>query len=156
TNANSGTGPVLYLSFNNVSGNIVTNGGSGGRALDGLISGAGVSVGSGGAHGNAALTIGTGGGDGGYVLVESSVVPLTVSNNAWSVGMWLKTSTTGAVYAYQGDGGWASGNTTFHLNAGSNDLAGVSAGGVRFAQGWETGTANLTDGNWHFVAMTCV
>jgi autotransporter-associated beta strand protein len=149
-------GPVLYLSFNNVNGNVVTNGGSGGRALDGLISGTGVSVTPGaGPNGNATLTVGGGAVNAGYVLVKSSVVPLTISNTSWTVAMWIKTSTAGAVYAYQGDGGWASGNTTFHLNSGSNDLAGVSAGGVRFAQGWQTGTANLTDGNWHLVVMTC-
>ena len=48
-----------------------------------------------------------------------------------------------------------SGNTTFHLNNGSTDTAGSQAGGVRYAQGWERGTATLTDGAWHFVVMTC-
>lgn len=154
TNAAS-TGPVLYLSFNNVGGNIVTNGGSGGAAMNGVIVGSGVSVTPGaGPNGNAALNVSTGAVNAGYVLINSPVVPLNVSST-WSVGLWLKTSITGAVYAYQGDGGWASGNTTFHLNAGTNDQAGVFAGGVRNAQGWETGTSNLTDGSWHFVVMTC-
>ncbi len=153
TNAAS-TGPVLYLSFNNVSGNIVTNAGSGGAAMNGLIVGTGASVGAGGPNGNNALTVGSGSVNAGYVLVNSSVVNFNTNLN-WTLALWLKTSQTGAVYAYQGDGGWASGNTVFHLNAGSNDLAGAYAGGVRFAQGWQAGTSNLVDSAWHFVVMTC-
>ena len=152
-----GNGPLLYLSFNNINGSIVTNGGSGGAAMNGVIVGSGISVTPGaGPNGVAALTVGSGLVNAGYVLVNSSVVPLTISNNAWTVAMWIKTTTNGAVYAYQGDGGWSSGNTTFHLNAGTNDQAGPYAGGVRNSQGFETGSTSLTDGNWHFVVMTCV
>lgn len=152
-----GNGPVLYLSFNNVNGSIVTNGGSGGAAMNGVIVGGGISVTAGaGPNGVAALTVGSGLVNSGYVLVNSSVVPLTISNNAWTVAMWINTTSNGAVYAYQGDGGWSSGNTTFHLNAGTNDQAGPYAGGVRNSQGWETGSTSLTNGNWHFVVMTCV
>ncbi|HEU5397517.1 MAG TPA: LamG-like jellyroll fold domain-containing protein, partial [Verrucomicrobiae bacterium] len=153
--AASGTGPVLYLSFDNVNGGIVTNGGSGGSMMNGILVGSGLNVLPGAApNGRAALSVSNNAVNGGYVLVNSSVVPLN-NSGTWSVGMWMKTSTTGAVYAYQGDGGWGNGNTTFHLNGGTNDQAGAFAGGVRWGQGWETGTSNLTDGNWHFVVMTC-
>jgi len=148
------TGPVLYLSFNNAGGNIVTNGGSGGAAMNGLIVGSGVSVGAGGPNGNNALNVGVGAVNAGYVLVNNPGVNFNTNLN-WTLAMWMKTSQTGAVYAYQGDGGWASGNTTFHLNAGTNDQAGASAGGVRNSQGWEMGTSNIVDGVWHFVVMTC-
>ena len=144
--------PVLQMSFDNVVGSTVKNQGSGGSAMDGTITGT-AAITSGGRFGNA-LSIGSGTVTSGYVVISSSVVPLNISG-AWTVGMWIKTSTAGGVYAYQGDGSWGSGNTVFHLNNGSTDTAGSQAGGVRYAQGWERGTATLTDGAWHFVVMTC-
>jgi autotransporter-associated beta strand protein len=69
--------------------------------------------------------------------------------------MWVKTTTAGGVYAYQGSGGWASGNMTFYLNEGSDSGYGTKAGGVSYAQGWEEGSTTVNDGNWHFLVMTC-
>ena len=40
------------------------------------------------------------------------------------------------------------------MNSGGT-TAGTHAGGVRWGQGWETGTATVNDGNWHFVVLTC-
>jgi len=146
------TGPVLYLSFDNVSGSTVVNDGSIGAAGNGLILGTGASIVAGGRYGNA-LSIGSGAVNAGYVWIPNPVFALN-SNSTWTVAMWLKTTTTGSVYFYQGDGLWQSGNTTFHLNQGSNDLAGAFAGGVRFGQGWQSGTTPVNDGNWHFVVGT--
>jgi autotransporter-associated beta strand protein len=144
--------PLLHLSFDNVSGKAVINSGTGGSAMNGTLSGTAV-ITTGGRFGNA-LSIGSGAADAGYVLIPNSVVPLNTSGN-WTVAMWINTSTAGGVYAYQGDGGWGWGNTTFHLNNGSSGGAGAQAGGVRWGEGWERGTASLTDGAWHFVVMTC-
>jgi autotransporter-associated beta strand protein len=144
--------PVLHLSFDSVNGTTVINDGTGGSAMNGTLVGTAAITG-GGRFGNA-LNIGSGAVNAGYCLVSNSVVPLNTSGS-WTVGMWISNSTPGGVYAYQGDGGWNRGNTVFHLNNGSPDGAGSQAGGVRYGEGWETGTATLADGAWHFVVMTC-
>jgi autotransporter-associated beta strand protein len=152
---NSGTlrvgRPVLQMTFDNVVGSTVVNQGSGGSAMNGTLSGT-ATITSGGRFGSA-LSISSGAANGGYVLISSSVVPLNYGG-AWTVGMWIKTSTTGGADAYQGDGSWASGNTSFYLNSGGTS-SGTKGGGVRYAQGWEQGTATLNDGNWHHVVLTC-
>ncbi|HEX7570671.1 MAG TPA: protease pro-enzyme activation domain-containing protein, partial [Verrucomicrobiae bacterium] len=119
TTVNAGTlrlnDPILHYSFDNVvSGTNVINDGAGGPALNGTLTGTATIV-SGGRFGNA-LSIPSGMATNAYVLVNNSVVPLNcTSGSYWTVAMWLKTSTAGAVYMYQGDGGWASGNTEFYL-----------------------------------------
>ena len=143
--------PVLHMTFDNVSGTTVYNQGSGGSAMNGTLTGAATIV-SGGRFGNA-LSIPSGGSTANYVLVSSGVVPFN-NSGTWSVGVWVKTATAGACYLYQGDGAWASGDTSLYLNSGTT-TAGTHAGGVRYGQGWETGTAAVNDGNWHFVVMTC-
>ena len=146
--------PVLHLTFDKANGTTagatVYNDGTGGSAMNGTLTGA-ATITSGGRFGNA-LSIPAGGLTANYVLINNGVVPF---NNAdtWSVGAWIKTSTDGACYLYQGDGAWNSGDTSFYLNNGST--TGKKAGGVRWGQGWETGTATNSDGNWHFVVMTC-
>ena len=145
-------GPLLYLSFDNTNGTTVVNDGSGGSAFDGTMSGSNVTITNAGHSGNG-LAIGSGAVNSGKVLINSPVVAFN-NDGTWTWGMWIKTSTVGAAYMYQGDGGWGSGNTSFYLNPGSAS-SGAKGGGVRWAQGWQTGTATLNDGNWHFIAMTC-
>lgn len=153
TLVNGGTlrfgGPVLKMSFDNVSGTTVVNQGTGGSAMNGTLTGTATIVG-GGRFGNA-LSIPGGDSSAAYVLVPSSVVSFNAAGN-WSVGLWVKTSTAGGAYLNQGDGGWGSGNTTFYLNNGSG--AGTKAGGVRWGQGWEQGTATINNGQWHFIVLT--
>ncbi|MEY4916586.1 MAG: hypothetical protein RL616_499, partial [Verrucomicrobiota bacterium] len=145
-------GPLLHLSFDNTNGTTIVNGGSGGVALNGTLTGAGASIVSGGRVGKA-LAIGTNAVNTSYVLVNDSVVNFN-NSGAWTWGMWLKSTNAGGAYMYQGSGGWASGNSSFYLNQ-SNTVSGPKGGGVRNSQGWQTGTATLNDGAWHFVAMTC-
>lgn len=147
--------PVLHFTFDQAGGSVVTNLGTGGAAMNGTLTGS-ASIFPGGRFGNA-LHIPSGAATSSYVLVNNPVVPLNGNpGSSWTVGMWLKTSTAGAVYLYQGDGGWAYGNTEFYLENGTQgDGAGSHAGGVRYAEGWESGTATIDDGNWHFVVMTC-
>ncbi len=144
--------PVLHLTFDNVNGSTVINEGSGGSSMNGTLTGAATIV-SGGRFGNA-LSIPSGAANAGYVLVNNPVVGMT-GGNGWTIAMWVKTGTAGGVYAYQGSGGWASGNMTFYLNEGSDAGYGAKAGGVSYAQGWEEGSTSINDGNWHFLAMTC-
>jgi autotransporter-associated beta strand protein len=148
-------GPLLSLSFDNVSGTTVVNGGSGGAVMNGTLTGTNVSIVSGGHAGNA-LMVSNGPPNTGYVLISSPVIQFNgQAGNNWTVAMWLKTTTAGGVYLYQGDGGWASGNTEFYLENGTQaDGAGTHAGGVRWGQAWVSGTTNLTLGAWHFVVMT--
>jgi autotransporter-associated beta strand protein len=145
-------GPLLRLSFDNVGGATVTNDGAGGAALNGTITGSGATIAAGGHSGNG-LSIGSGAVNAGYVRINDAVVNFDVSGS-WTWGMWIKTTTPGAAYLYQGAGGWASGNSSFYLNSGGT-TAGTKGGGVRWGQNWQTGTATLNDGTWHFIAMTC-
>jgi fibronectin-binding autotransporter adhesin len=165
-------GLVAYYSFNNIVGNRVLNEGSGGALMDGMLVGnGGVSIGAGmGRFGDNCLNVTKGAvnnganvgamGNGGYMLVNNPVVPFTCTSGSaaanWSWALWIKTTTQGAAYMYQGNNGWASGNTGFYLNTGGAVTGGgVNAGGVRNSQGWQRGTATINDGNWHHIAMTC-
>jgi len=144
--------PLLHLSFDDVSGTTVVNQGTGGTTDNGTIMG-GASIVSGGRFGNC-LSIPSGTASAGYVVISNAVVSLT-NNASWTIGMWLKTSTAGGTYAYQGSGGWANGNITFYLNGGSGTGTATNAGGVSYAHGWEEGSTKVNDGSWHFVVMTC-
>jgi fibronectin-binding autotransporter adhesin len=165
-------GLVAYYSFNNVAGNRVLNEGSGGALMDGMLMGnGGVSIGAGlGRFGDNCLNVTQGAvnnggnfaamGNGGYMLVNNPVVPFTCTAGSaaanWSWALWIKTSTQGAAYMYQGVNGWAGGNTAFHLTTGGSVAGGgVNAAGVRNGQGWQRGTAVINDDNWHHIAMTC-
>ena len=147
------TDPILYMSFNNVFGVTVINKGSGGHAMDGTLTGPASIVPAADPFGNAALAIPAGASSQAYVLVNNPVVLFSISGGAtWSVAYWFKTTTPGATFLYQGAGGWANANTTFYLNNGGG--VGTQLGGVSYARGWEAGTANPNDGNWHHFVMT--
>jgi len=152
--------PIVKFTFDSVSGSangsIVTNSGTGGGELNGVIvtnTGTGASGASfvAGKVGNALSLAG----DGTVVAISNRVTALDGSTAGvnWTLALWLKTTTAGAGYAYQGDGGWTSGNTTFYLNQG-NSTAGTRVGAVRYSGGWLTGSASVNDGNWHFIAIT--
>ncbi len=152
-NSMANNNAVVHLSFDNVSGTTVINDGTGGSAMNGVLNG-GASVVSGGKFGNC-LRISGANASSSSCRIASSVVPLTVgAGSSWTVAMWVKSSSAGGCYAYQGAGGWASGNTTLYFNQG-NTTAGTHAGGVRYAQGWETGAATVNDGTWHQVVLSC-
>ena len=153
------SGPVLHFTFNNAAGSgngsIITNSGSGGAAMNGkLISPTGAAIIAGGGRFGDALSLsGTGSNSFNNLVIVSNKVLNTDAAGNWTVCFWIKTSTTGAVVMYQGDGTWSSaGQTTFYLN---NDgtTAGTHAGAVRWAGGWLTGTAALNNDAWHLVAL---
>ena len=145
-------GPLLYLSFDNTNGTTVVNGGSGGPELNGALIGSNVSITNGG-HFGKGLAVSNGALNSGYVQINNPVVNFN-NSGTWSWAMWVKSSTAGGAYMYQGNGGWVSGNTSCYLNSGSA-ATGTKGGGVRYAQGWQTGTGTLTAGQWHHLAMTC-
>jgi len=142
--------PVLHFSFDNVTGSNVLNEGTGGATMNGFLTGT-ATVGPGGKFGNG-LNISGATASAAYVRVTNAVIPLTVSNN-WTLAMWIQTTTPGACYAYQGDGGWAANNSDFYLNNGS--AAGGRQGGVRYGTGWEEGSTDVNDGAWHHLVMVC-
>jgi autotransporter-associated beta strand protein len=148
---------VLHLSFDNVSGTNIFNDGTGGSAMNGALYGSATIV-PGGKFGNCLNITGANAGSA-SCRIASSVVPLNVgAGNNWTVAMWVRSSTAGGCYAYQGDGSWVGtyptvGNTAFYLNNGSG--AGAAAGGVRWGQAWESGTATVNDGSWHHVVFEC-
>lgn len=145
-------GPLLHLSFDNTNGSTVINGGSAGAALNGTLTGSNVTITNSGRYGKG-LRVGTNAVNTGYVLVNNPVINFN-NSGTWSWAMWVRSTNAGGAYMYQGDGGWGSGNTSFYLNPG-NAASGTKGGGVRYAQGWQTGTAVLNDGNWHHIAMSC-
>jgi autotransporter-associated beta strand protein len=144
--------PLLWFTFSQVGSGVVTNLGTGGSALNGRLTGT-ASISASGRYGSC-LSIPAGSASAAYVLVNNPVVAMTGAK-PWTIGMWIKTATAGGVYAYQGSGGWASGNMTFYLNEGSDNGYGAKAGGVSYAQGWEEGTSAINNNAWHFVVMTC-
>jgi len=144
--------PLLWFTFSQVGGGVVTNLGTGGSALNGKLTGT-ATTSINGRYGSC-LSIPAGAANAAYVLVNNPVVAMTGAAS-WTIGMWVKTSTAGGVYAYQGSGGWASGNMTFYLNEGSDAGLGAKAGGVSYAQGWEEGSTSINNNIWHFVVMTC-
>jgi autotransporter-associated beta strand protein len=159
SNVVSALQPLLWLTFSQVGGSTVTNLGTGGAAMNGTLTGGNASITSGGRFGNA-LKIGTGAVNTGYVKVNNAVTMLNgaTPGSSWTVALWIKTSTSGGTFLYQGDGSWDSGASSFFLtsaqqvNSGSA-LAGGHIGGVRWGGGWMGGSANVNDGNWHFIAI---
>src|SRR5450759_2410687 len=136
-----GQTPVLHLSFDNVSGTTVINDGSGSSAMDGTLNGT-ATIGGGGKFGNCLQVLGVASSDA-SCRIANAVVPLNVTaGSAWTVGLWIKTTTQGGTWAYQGDGGWAANDTTLFmaLNNGSAGNNSHAAGGVRYGQGWQQGT----------------
>ena len=96
--------PVLRFTFDQVGGGVVTNIGTGGAAMNGTLTG-GATIVAGGRYGKA-LNIPSGAATSAYVLVNNSGVPLNgAPGSSWTVAMWLKTSTAGGVYLYQGAAG---------------------------------------------------
>lgn len=97
--------PLVFMSFNNTNaaGTTVNNDGSGGAAMNGGIIGTAAIVGGGRLGGNALSIPATV--NAGYVEITNSVV-LFSGSTAWTVGMWIKTTTAGGVYLYQGNGSW--------------------------------------------------
>ena len=148
--------PVLHMSFDNVSGTTVINDGSGGSAMNGVLNGAGATIVGGGKFGNALQVTGVASSDA-SVRIANAVVPFNVQGGgAWTLALWIQTSTKGATWAYQGDGGWNAGNTTFFtaINNGGTGNASDAAGGVRNSSGWEQGTTTVDDGLWHHIVFT--
>ena len=154
-------GPVLYLSFDNVGGTTVTNQGAAGATMNGTLTGT-ASIVSGGRRGNALQITGTAK-NAGYVLITGSGGPtMNVAAGAqWTVAYWLKTTTPGAITMYQGNGSWnnntGGADTLVYCGSGTPEILGSSThvGIVSYGRNWEEGTATITDGNWHFIVMTC-
>jgi len=152
TNYVASLGPLLWFNFDqgvDVTDGIVTNLGSGGMAMNGILNG-NATVTGGGRYGSA-LSL-----DGASNLeIDNRVTPLdcNVTGASWTYALWIKTGTAGGVFGYQGDGTWSSGATTFYLNS-NGTSAGTKAGGVRYGDGWLTGTTALNNNTWHFVAIT--
>jgi hypothetical protein len=147
--------PVLHLSFDNVSGSTVINSGFGGSAMNGTLNGTATIV-PGGKFGNCLQVTGVNAPDA-SCRIANAVVPLNVQGGStWTVAMWVKTSTPGGTWAYQGDGAWVANNTTFFMavNNGNTSSQGTTAGAVRWGVGWQVGTATINDGNWHHIVFT--
>jgi autotransporter-associated beta strand protein len=152
--------PVLYMSFDNTNGSTVVNDGTAGSTMNGTLTGTATIV-PGGRRGNALQITGTAK-NAGCVLITGSGVPTmnVQSGAAWTVAYWLKTTTPGAITMYQGNGGWdntGGADTLVYCGSGTPESLGSSThvGMVSYGRAFEEGTANITDGQWHFIVMTC-
>ncbi len=153
TNYVATLGPVLWFSFDqgvNLADGVVTNLGLGGAAFDGELVGDGASAVS-GRYGSALSLDGAT-----YISIPNRVLPLdcNLEGSAWTYALWIKTTTAGATFGYQGDGTWNSGFTTFYLNNNNATTGGTRVGGVRWGDGYLTGTAPVNNNAWRFVAIT--
>ena len=154
TTINAGTlrlspaNPVANYTFDNVSGGVVVNGGTGGSGMNGTLAN-GASIVPGGRFGNAVSLAG-----GASVNINNPITDLGHNGN-WTVSAWVKTTTPGGSILTKGDGGWSGGNTIFYLGDGTAGGSGGVPGAVRFAGGFFQGSSSATrvnDGNWHQVA----
>ena len=168
TNYVATLGPILQLTFDQIGrttlftndndGTVTTNTdssvintGLGGAAFDGTLNGAGATIVGGGRYGNALSLSG-----GSYLYIDDKVTPLDCNTygSPWTYALWIKTSTAGATFGYQGDGTWSSSDTTFYLNNNNSTSGGTKVGGVRWGDSWLTGTTNVNNNAWHFIAIT--
>jgi autotransporter-associated beta strand protein len=140
--------PVARYSFDDVSGNTVINGGSGGAGMNGTLAN-GATVVAGGQSGNAVFLAG-----GGSVDINSPITDLGNQGN-WAVSAWVKTAASGSSILTKGSGsGWANGNTIFYLGDGTAGGSGGIPSGVRYAGGFyqgSTGATAVNDNIWHHV-----
>jgi autotransporter-associated beta strand protein len=143
--------PVVYMSFDNVSGTNIINDGLGGAAMNGAVTGAGATIAA-GKNGNG-LSLS---GDGSKVVINHRVTALDGSSPgvSWTLAMWIQTTTAGAGFAYQGAGAWAANNTDFFLINTNGPGSGGHVGAVRNSDGFMAGNVTVNDGNWHFIAIT--
>jgi autotransporter-associated beta strand protein len=155
-----GSPAALYLSFDNTNSSTVINDGNAGATMNGTLTGT-ASIVPGGRRGNALQITGTAK-NAGYVQITGSGGPTmnVQSGAAWTVAYWLKTTTSGAITMYQGNGGWdnsGGADTITYCGSGNPETLGSSThvGIVSYGRQWEEGTATITDGQWHFIVMTC-
>jgi autotransporter-associated beta strand protein len=154
TTINAGTlrveavSPVASYTFDSVSGSTVNNTGSGGAAMNGVLTG-GASIVGGGRFGNALSVSG-----GSSVNINNGILDLRHDGN-WTVSAWVKTSTPGGSIINKGDGtGWSNGNTSFYLGDGTAAGTGSIPGAVRWAGGFyqgSTAATPVTNNTWRQV-----
>ncbi|HEX4052694.1 MAG TPA: autotransporter-associated beta strand repeat-containing protein [Tepidisphaeraceae bacterium] len=165
---------VASYSFDSMSpgvlnpGQVITNSGSGGSALNGTVNIADwTGVGSGPASGATVIASGPFAsshsvqfdGAGTSIDIASQIVNQSSGAN-WTFSAWVQTSTPGATIASKNSGGdtWQGGNTVYYLGATGAGDAWSNDGyptAVRFGQGFLQGTPPVgesgSDGNWHMI-----
>ena len=140
--------PVASYSFDNVSGSTVINGGTGGSAMNGTLTGNATIV-SGGRFGNAVSLSG-----GGSVVVDN---PITDTGGAanWTISAWVDTTTPGASIMDKSDGStWTWDNSVFFLGGGNGAGSGGLPSAVRYGRGFfeaASSTPAVDNGAWHMV-----
>ncbi len=140
--------PVASYSFDNVSGSTVINGGTGGSAMNGTLTGNATIV-SGGRFGNAVSLS-----NGGSVVVDN---PITNTGGAanWTISAWVNTTTPGASIMDKSDGStWTWDNSVFYLGDGSAAGSGATPSAVRYGRGFFQAASNtpaVDNGAWHMV-----
>ncbi len=144
--------PVAAYSFDDVSGSMIINTGTGGAAMNGTLTGDAAIV-SGGKFGNAVKLSGNG-----SVVVNS---PITDTGGAanWTLSAWVNTTTPGAVIMDKSDGGWTWDNSVFYLGGGNGAGSGGVPSAVRYGRGFfqaASSTPPVDDGTWHMVTYVDV
>jgi len=88
------------------------------------------------------------------LLINNPVLPLTGAN-PWTIALWVKTTTAGGVYAYQGSGGWVSGKHDFLSEPGQRHWLRHQSRGSWLGARLGDRNGRHQCGNWHFLVMTC-
>jgi fibronectin-binding autotransporter adhesin len=141
--------PVASYSYDDGS---TANGGTGGTAMDGSISGS-VDLSQPGKFGDGAASFG---GDGSSVDIGSGITDMSGAGR-WTFATWIKTTQTGATMFSKSTGGaWQTGNSVVYLT--DTSATGAAGGSVpgdhRNGDGSIKGSTSVTDGQWHFVTIT--
>jgi autotransporter-associated beta strand protein len=78
------------------------------------------------------------------------------NNNAYTIGMWINTTQTGAALLAKGNGGWIANDENFFLTSGvgaGGGGNGTHMGGVQWGGGWVGGNTSVNTGTWTFVSL---
>jgi fibronectin-binding autotransporter adhesin len=127
-------------------GDTVVNGGSGGAAMNGTVTGSGISLVA-GKYGNAISFDGTGS----SVNIASPIID-DGSSSSWTISLWVNTTQQGGtLFSKGGLNSWALSNSIFYLAGPTGAGSGSFPSAVRFAGAWVTGSTSVTDGTWHML-----
>ena len=95
-----------------------------------------------------------------YLDIQATSLPNLSgnNNNAYTIGMWIQTTTQGATYLTKGAVGstWGGNDQTFYLTTGvgsGGGGTGTHVGGVQYGGGWVGGNTSVNTGNWTFISI---
>ncbi len=91
-----------------------------------------------------------------YLTITAASLPNMSGSANYTIGMWIKTTETGAALLAKGNGAWGANDENFYLTSGVGNGTGGNGthmGGVQYAGGWVGGNTAVNTGTWEFVSI---